>query len=68
MLTKTEKFYNNRLQKYFDKFYGHYDEVAEFYVNPAINRWEFNIPELELCVELVCYDNGKIFEKRTRLI
>ena len=39
----SEKFYNTKLQRYFDKYYSPYAETAEFYVNPEINKWRFNI-------------------------
>ena len=64
MLTKTEKYYNDHLQKYFDRRYGKYGENAEYYVNPAINKWQFKIPELCIEVTLICNDAGRIIEKR----
>ena len=39
MLTKNERYYQDRLQRYFDRNYGPYKETAEFYVNPAVNKW-----------------------------
>ena len=60
----TEKYYNTKLQNYFDKYYSDYAETAEFYVNPEINKWRFIIHELELNILLTCYDDGRIVEKR----
>ena len=40
-LRQSEKFYNTKLQNYFDKYYSRYAETAEFYVNPEINKWRF---------------------------
>lgn len=67
MLTKTEKYYHDRLQKYFDRNYGPYKETAEFYVNPAVNKWKFKIPELCFEIVLTCNDIGQVIEKRRSL-
>lgn len=56
--------YQNRLARYFVDEYLEYDEVAEFFNNPASNKWLFDIPELDLRVELTCDDNGKVVEQR----
>lgn len=63
-LKQSEKFFNIKLQKYFDKYYSDYAETAEFYVNPEINKWRFIIPELEFNILLTCYDDGRIVERR----
>ena len=68
MPNKTEQYYNERLQKYFDRHYIVYSETAEFYVNPAINKWKFNIPELGFEVTLTCNDIGFVIEKRRLLL
>lgn len=68
MPTKTEKYYHDRLQRYFDRNYAPYDETAEFYVNPAINKWKFKIPELGFVVVLTCNDIGWVIEKRERIL
>lgn len=67
MLTKTEKYYQNRLQRYFNRNFGAYEETAEFYVNPVINKWRFIIRELDLEVTLTCNDIGWVVEKRRLL-
>lgn len=64
----TEKFYNTKLQRYFDKYYSDYAETAEFYVNPEINKWRFIIPELSLNILLTCYDDGRIVERREGIV
>lgn len=63
-LKQSEKFFNIKLQKYFDKYYSDYAETAEFYVNPEINKWRFIIPELEFNILLTCYDDGRVVERR----
>ena len=68
MTKKSEQYYENRLQKYFDKYYSHFSETAEFYVNPEINKWRFIIPELSLNILLTCYDDGRIVEVREVLV
>lgn len=54
--------YQRRLQRYFDKHYGEYDESAEWYPDGAPNRWRFDIPELHQEVTLVCGSDGKVEE------
>ena len=61
---RTERFYSNYLQRYFDEHYGQYDETAEFFPNPEIYKWKFYIPELDRTVLLVCLDDGYVIEKR----
>lgn len=60
------KWYNTRLQRYFDKYYKAYEETAEFYTNPAQNKWKFNIPELGIIVLLTCNDHGTVTKVRTK--
>lgn len=67
MPNKSEAYYQGRLQRYFDRHYIEYSETTEFYVNPAINKWKFNIPELGIEVVLTCNDIGWVVEKRRRL-
>lgn len=66
---RSERFYNDRLQRYFDEHYGEYErdeyeEDVEYYVNPAVNQWKFYIPELGVVVILTCDDSGKVWEIR----
>ena len=63
MVMKAEWWYDSKLQRYFDKHYGAYDETAEYYVNPAPNIWLFDIPELGMTIELTCDDKGLITER-----
>lgn len=67
METRTEQYYHGRLKRYFDRNYGPYEETAEFYNNPAINKWKFIIRELGIEVELTCRYDGRVFEKRNRI-
>lgn len=64
MLTRTERFYRNKLQQYFNKKFLDYAETAEYYVDPDINMWRFIIPELGIDVTLTCDDDGHVDEKR----
>lgn len=61
---REEHYYIFHLQKYFSKYYCEYAETVEFYVNPAINKWHFIIPELNLDILLTCYDDGRVVERR----
>lgn len=67
VLRHTEKFYNTKLQKYFDKYYSPYTETAEFYVNPEPNKWRFIINELGLNILLTCEEDGRIVERREEM-
>lgn len=64
---KTEKWYNNRLQKYFDSHYGQYTNTAEWYVNPAVNKWKCDILELGVTITFTCDDDGNVTEKRKEI-
>lgn len=64
MATKTERYYQRHLQKYFDKHYIEYDETVECFVDPAINKWRFIVPELGIEVNLTCDDTGRVSEKK----
>ena len=66
-MMKKEKWYQTRLAKYFEDNYGEYSDDAAFYVNPAINQWFFDIPELKISVMLTCEDNGVVLEDVTPL-
>lgn len=61
---KPEKWYQRRLAKYFTENYEQYDEVAEYFNDPEINQWLFDIPELGVRIELTCDDNGMVTEQR----
>lgn len=64
---KPEKWYQRRLYKYFEEHYGEYEDTAEYWNDPAINQWLFDIPELGLRIELTCSDRGIVTEQRYRL-
>lgn len=63
-MTRQEWWYERKLQRYFDRYWIEFGDDAEFYVNPAPNKWKFLIRELGLSVELTCNDIGIIREKR----
>lgn len=60
---RTEKFYKNRLNKYFMEHYPDYEETAEWYVDPAVNEWKFEIPGQGIIL-LTCHDDGKVTERK----
>lgn len=64
---KSERWYHEKLQRYFDRNFGPYGETAEWYNNPAPNKWKFIIPELEIVVTLTCNNIGWVIEKRDKI-
>lgn len=66
MLTRTERFYCNKLQQYFNRKFLNYADTAEYYVDPDINMWRFIIPELGIDVTLTCDNDGYVTEKRVQ--
>lgn len=60
----TDIWYQNRLNKHFDKYFGEYKHDAEFYPDPAPNQWLFDIPELELTFKLTCHDDGRVISTK----
>ncbi len=58
------RWYMTRLSKYFDEHYKRFEDTAEFFPDPADNQWLFDIPELNVRIELTCYDNGVVVEQR----
>ena len=61
---KSTRWYMRYLQRYFDKYFGEYGDTAGWLVNPAPNKWQFIILELNLKVTLTCDDYGRVREKR----
>ena len=61
---RKQRWYSSRIAKYFEEHYGQYEDTAEFFPDPADNQWLFDIPELNVRVELTCYDNGVVMEQR----
>ena len=57
---KTEKWYQRRLAAYFTEHYTQYEDTTEFWNDPAMNQWLFDIPELNERIELTCYDDGRV--------
>lgn len=69
MTNKSEKFYEERLRKYYKKNFleKYLEEPFAFYVNPAINIWRIDSPiEFNGDIYLTCDDNGKVTEKIVR--
>lgn len=67
MTLRTERFYRNKLQQYFNKRYLDYADVAEYYVDPDINVWKFDIYELGVGITLICDNDGVVTETRKQL-
>lgn len=61
---KPEKWYQRRLAKYFTENYEQYEDTAEYYPDPFVNQWLFDIPERGVRVELTCNDKGEVREQR----
>lgn len=61
---KPEKWYQRRLAKYFEEVYSEYEDYVEWFNDPFVNQWLFDIPEQGLRVELTCTDEGEIKEQR----
>ena len=64
---KNEKWYQRRLAKYFTEHYEQYEDTAEWFNDPFINQWLFDIPERGMRVELTCTDKGVVKEQRYRM-
>lgn len=58
------KWYELRLGRYFEEHYSEYEETAEWWNNPEINQWLFDIRELGVRIELTCKDDGTVVEQR----
>ena len=61
-----DSWYQERLQNYFDEYFKSYEDTIEWYVNPAPNKWKFNIPELRLTIRITCTERGIVTELRDR--
>ena len=61
---KPEKWYQRRLAKHFAEHYSQYEDIAEFWNDPAPNQWLFDIPELGVKIELTCDEDGNVTERR----
>lgn len=64
---KSEKWYQCRLARYFEEHYSQYEDVAEFWNDPAPNQWLFDIYPLGSRIEITCTDKGVIKEERYRV-
>ena len=47
--------------------YEQYEDSAEWFSDPFVNQWLFDIPERGVRVELTCTDKGVVKEQRYRL-
>ena len=65
---KNEKWYQRRLAKYFTEHYEKYEDIAEFWPDPFVNQWLFDIPERGVRVELTCTDKGEVKEQRYKAV
>ena len=61
--TKSEKWYQGRLAKYFNEHYHEIEDEAEFYTDPDCNQWQFLIPKAGLVITFICHDDGTVSEK-----
>lgn len=64
---KPEKWYQRRLARYFTEHFEQYEDSAEYFPDPFMNQWLFDIPELGVRVELTCNDKGEVREQRFKL-
>jgi hypothetical protein len=64
---KPEKWYQRRLAKYFEEHYEQYEDTAEYFPDPFVNQWLFDIPERAVRVELTCTDKGEVKEQRYKM-
>lgn len=64
---KPEKWYQRRLAKYFTEHYAQYEDTVEYYPDPFVNQWLFDIPERAMQVELTCTDKGEVKEQCYKL-
>ena len=64
---KNEKWYQRRLAKYFTEHYEEYEDTAQWFNDPFVNQWLFDIPERGVRVELTCTDKGEVKEQRYKM-
>ena len=61
-----EKWHQQRLAKYFKEHYDAYTDSAEFYTDPDINQWSFEIVENgeKIHIILTSNDDRSVSEQR----
>lgn len=66
---KYEKWYHKRLRSYFNDHYGHLEDDGdvEWFANPDVNIWLFDIPNRRIRVELSCDRKGHVTEQHYNL-
>ena len=57
---KSKRWYQTRLSGFFDMHYRDYEDDILWFVDPAVNQWLFDIPELNTRVELTCDNDGNV--------
>lgn len=57
---RTEKWYQRRLAAYFTEHYAQYEDTTEYWPDPAMNQWKFDIPELNQRITITCYNDGRV--------
>lgn len=62
---RSKRWYQLRLQEYYNDHYGEYDDEVQWYTDPAPNKWKFIVPKLNYTIVLTCGDNGHVFEDRS---
>lgn len=60
---KPAKWYQRRLARYFEEAYSEYEDYVEWFNDPFVNQWLFDIPEQGVRVELTCTDKGEVKEQ-----
>lgn len=58
---KTESFFERKLTAYFDCHYKDVGSEVEWYVNPAPNKWKFELRGI--IVTLTCDEEGIVHEQ-----
>lgn len=60
---KTDKWYRDRLNAYFNSHYGKYEYDAEWYIDTEPNVWRFYIPVFNEIITLICDEDGRVREE-----
>lgn len=62
---KYERWYRRRLHNYFTEHYGELEDndEIEWFNDPDVNQWLFDIPERRIRVELTCDKKGYVTEQ-----
>ncbi|MGN1216982.1 MAG: hypothetical protein ACI4TD_03290 [Phocaeicola sp.] len=52
------------MARYFEEHYAEYEDEAEFFNDPNVNQWLYDIPSIGYRIEITCDDNGNVTENR----